>query len=439
MLDTLGIHYEPSALAVIGLIITVAFLGSKVFQRLGIPQVVGFIVMGVLLGSSFLNIVPLELTEELLFISQIALGLIGFDMGSHLRLGELRRLGRSLVFILLFEAIGTFAIVTAGVYAITRSWHTALMFGALSSATAPAATVDVLAEYDAKGPLTTSLLAVVGMDDALALILYSIAAALSASLLAGSGPPSFLNVIKLPLVELGGSVVLGSGMGLLLDLIMRRMGRQHDAMAVSIGFVFLCVGLSQALGFSLILTTMILGMVIVNRSPEHGRHIRFTIEQAGPVIYVLFFALVGARFQIALLPAMGLLGIAYVVLRSTGKFVGAWVGGTLGGAEPVVRNNLGFGLLSQAGVAIGLALASASRFSAYGEEGKALGNLIINVITATTFVVQIIGPICVKLAISRAGEIGRATLEHDAWASEGTPEGLNLPPPNPYEPSSEDR
>ena len=439
MLDTLGIHYEPSALAVIGLIITVAFLGSKVFQRLGIPQVVGFIVMGVLLGSSFLNIVPLELTEELLFISQIALGLIGFDMGSHLRLGELRRLGRSLVFILLFEAIGTFAIVTAGVYAITRSWHTALMFGALSSATAPAATVDVLAEYDAKGPLTTSLLAVVGMDDALALILYSVAAALSASLLAGSGPPSFLNVIKLPLVELGGSVVLGSGMGLLLDLIMRRMGRQHDAMAVSIGFVFLCVGLSQALGFSLILTTMILGMVIVNRSPEHGRHIRFTIEQAGPVIYVLFFALVGARFQIALLPAMGLLGIAYVVLRSTGKFVGAWVGGTLGGAEPVVRNNLGFGLLSQAGVAIGLALASASRFSAYGEEGKALGNLIINVITATTFVVQIIGPICVKLAISRAGEIGRATLEHDAWASEGTPEGLNLPPPNPYEPSSEDR
>jgi Kef-type K+ transport system membrane component KefB len=175
--------------------------------------------------------------------------------------------------------------------------------------------------------------------------------------------------------------------------------------------VFLCVGLSQALGFSLILTTMILGMVIVNRSPEHGRHIRFTIEQARPVIYILFFALVGARFQIELLPVMGLLGIAYVVLRSSGKFVGAW---------------LGLGLLSQAGVAIGLALASASRFSAYGEEGKALGPLIINVITATTFVVQIIGPICVKLAISRAGEIGQATLERDAWASEGTLKGLTF-------------
>ena len=253
-------------------------------------------------------------------------------------------------------------------------WHTALIFGALSSATAPAATVDVLAEYDAKGPLTTSLLAVVGMDDALALVLYSIAAAFAESLLAQSGPPSLLQILKLPLVEIGGSLVLGVGLGLLLDRIMCRMKRQHDAMAVSIGFVFLCVGLSEAFGFSLILTTMILGMVVVNRCPEHGRHIRYTIEQAGPVIYVLFFTLVGARFQIRLLPAMGLLGVAYVVLRSAGKFLGAWLGGTLGGAEPAVRNNLGLGLLSQAGVAIGLALASASRFSAYGEEGQALGS-----------------------------------------------------------------
>ena len=422
MIDTLGIHYDPNTLAVIGLLLAVSFLGSKLFQRLGIPQVVGFIVMGVLLGSSFLNVIPLELTEELIFISQIALGLIGFDMGSHLRFGELRRMGRSIAFILFFEAVGTFVLVTVGIYAITQSLHTALIFGALSSATAPAATVDVLAEYDAKGPLTTTLLAVVGMDDALALMLYSIAAVLAETLLAGSGTPSLAQMVGLPLIEIGGSIGLGLALAVLLNLILRRMKQQHDAMAISIGFVLLGVGLAQALGFSLILTTMIMGMTIVNRSPEHGRHIRFTIEQAGPVIYVLFFTLIGARFQIALLPAMGLIGIAYVALRSSGKFIGAWVGGTLGGAEPAVRNNLGLGLLSQAGVAIGLALESASRFSAYGEEGKALGDLIIGVITATTFVVQIAGPIRVKLAISRAGEIGQATLEHDVWASEGTPE-----------------
>lgn len=422
MLDSVGIHYEPNILAVIGLLIAVSFLGSKAFQRVGIPQVVGFIVIGVVLGPSLLNIVPPELSEELIFISEIALGLIGFDMGSHLLFGELRKLGRSIVFILLLEAFGAFALVTAGVYVITQSWHTALIFGAVSSATAPAATVDVLAEYDAKGPLTTTLLAVVGLDDALSLLLFSIIAALTECLMAQSGVPPLLSVLGLPLVEIGGSVVLGFAMGMLLDFIMCRMKRRHDAMAISIGFVFVCVGLSQALGFSLILTTMVMGTATVNRCAEHGRHIRFTIEQAGPVIYVLFFTLVGARFQIALLPTMGLLGIAYVLLRSTGKFVGAWLGGTLGGARPAVRNNLGLGLLSQAGVAIGLALASYDRFCIYGEAGEALGSMVLSVITATTFLVQIIGPIGVKLAISRAGEIGRAKLEHDPWASEGMAE-----------------
>jgi NhaP-type Na+/H+ or K+/H+ antiporter len=310
MLDSVGIHYEPNILAVIGLLIAVYFLGSKAFQRVGIPQVVGFIVIGVVLGPSLLNIVPPELSEELIFISKIALGLIGFDMGSHLLFGELRKLGRSIVFILLLEAFGAFALVTAGVYAITQSWHTALIFGAVSSATAPAATVDVLAEYDAKGPLTTTLLAVVGLDDALSLLLFSIIAALTECLMAQSGVPPLLSVLGLPLVEIGGSMVLGFAMGMLLDFIMCRMKRRHDAMAISIGFVFVCVGLSQALGLSLILTTMVMGTATVNRCAEHGRHIRFTIELAGPVIYVLFFTLVGARFQIALLPTMGMLGIA---------------------------------------------------------------------------------------------------------------------------------
>ena len=429
MHEFLGIHYEPNILAVIGIIIAVSFLGSKAFQRIGIPQVVGFILIGVVLGPSLLNVVPLELGNQLVIISEIALGLIGFDIGSHLLFGDLRRLGRSILFILLFEAIGTFVLVTLGIYVLTQSWHTAFIFGALASATAPAATVDVLAEYDAKGPLTTSLLAVVGLDDALALLLYSIAAALAESLLAHSGPPSVVQILELPLIEIGGSLLVGGGLGLVLDQIMCRMKVQHDAMAISIGFVLLGVGLSEAFGLSLILTSMMIGVVVVNRCPEHGRHIRYTIEQAGPVIYVLFFTLVGARFQISLLPAMGLLGIAYILLRSAGKFLGAWLGGTVGGAVPAVRDNLGLGLLSQAGVAIGLALASSRRFSGYGPEGEALGALVINVITATTFVVQIVGPICVKWAISRAGEIGMATLEHDAWVSEGSTDGPHKLPP----------
>lgn len=415
------LHFETNILIHIGVTLVLAFLGSKVFQRFGIPQVVGFIVVGVVLGNSGFNFISLELVSELTLISSIALGLIGFDMGSHLRFDELRRLGRSISLILLFEAFGTFGLVSLGVYFLTGSHYTALIFGALASATAPAATVDVLAEYDAKGPLTTSLIAVVGLDDALALVLYSVASAIAGSLLSGQSP-SLGELVGLPLFEIGGSLLLGLIMGLLLDFILRQLRSHHDAMAISIGFVLLCVALSEAFGFSLILSNMILGLVLTNRDPEHARRIRYTVEQAGPVIYVLFFALVGARFQIARLPAMGMLGITYVLLRSFGKFSGAWLGGYFGGAEPVVRQNLGLGLLSQAGVAMGLAIASADRFSHYGQAGMELGALIINVICATTFIVQIIGPVCVKLAIQRAGEIGMAKLGPDVWASEGAPE-----------------
>lgn len=410
---------DLNILAIIGILITFTFIGSKAFQRLGIPQVVGFIVVGTLCGTSFLNIIPLELAHELTFVSHIALGLIGFDIGSHLRLRELKQLGRCLIIILIFESIGTFAIVTAGIYAITNSLHTALIFGALASATAPAATVDVLAEYDAKGPLTTSILVVVGLDDALALILYSIAANLAEVTLVGSGSITWENTALIPVIEIGGSILTGFGLGFILEWILKRMKSHHDAMAISIGFVFLGVGISETFGLSLILTSMLMGSFLVNRDPAHTRSIRYTIEQAGPVIYVLFFSLVGARFQINLLPAMGLLGVAYILLRSFGKLGGAWLGGKLGRAENVVCNNLGFGLLSQAGVAIGLALASQQRFSALGEEGAVLGELILNVITATTFVVQIFGPIFVKFAIKRAGEIGQAIVEEDPWVSEG--------------------
>jgi len=418
----MNIHSDLNVLVYIGFTLVVAFLGSKIFQRFGIPQVVGFISMGVILGSSCLNLIPLSLVDDLSMISLIALGLIGFDMGGHLIFRELRILGRSITMILLCEAVGTFLLVTAGIFLLTHTLYTALLFGALASATAPAATVDVLAEYDAAGPLTTTMLAVVGLDDAVALLLFSGAAALAESLLTESSTPTLVEFLELPLFEIGGSLLLGTVMGFVLEFILRHMRKRHDAMAVSIGFILLSAGLSEVFGFSLILTCMVLGVVVINRDPEHARHIRYTIEQAGPVIYVLFFALVGARFQLALLPTMGLLGLLYLLLRSFGKFSGAWLGGKLGDAEPVVYNNLGFGLLSQAGVAMGLAIASAERFSPLGTEGQALAELVIVVICSTTLVVQLIGPIFVKFAISRAGEIGMAKAGPDVWATEGTPE-----------------
>jgi Kef-type K+ transport system membrane component KefB len=400
--------WELDILSLIGLVVICAYLASKGMQRIGIPQVVGFIFVGVLLGSSFLNVVPLPLIRELGFVSEIALAMIGFDMGSHLRYADLRRLGRSILAVLLCEGVGAFVLVSAGVYLLTRSIPMALVFGALASATAPAATVDVLHEYHSEGPLTTTLMAVVGMDDALSLLLFSIAATVAESTLSGAGQTSLAPVLFLSLREIGGAILLGLLLGLPFQELLNRLEHEHAVYGFIVGVVIFAAGLANSLGLSLILSLMTMGVIVANVRGDNSLYVRRVVERVGPIIYMLFFALVGARLQISLLPAMGLLGLSYLVLRTGGKLGGAWLGSVLGDAEPQVRKYLGFGLLSQAGVAIGLALSIAHRFDAYGAAGAQLGTTVINVITATTFVVQIVGPIMLKYAITQAGELGEA-------------------------------
>lgn len=411
---------EVNTLAIIGFIIVFSFLGSRLFKRIGVPQIVGFISAGLLFGPSFLNIVPPSLSKELVFISQIALGLIGFDIGSHLKVEELKDIGKVIVSILLSESFSTFTIVTAGLFLFTRDLNLALIFGAISTATAPAATVDVIAEYDAKGPLTTSLLAVIGLDDALALIMFYLTAGIVENNLQNTGSISVIELLAFPIYEIVGSIVLGVILSLFLDAVLTRVRREHDAMALSLGFILFTVGASLMLHLSLILSTMAMGLILVNRSPEHGYKIRYTIEQAGPVIYVLFFTLIGAKFDISVLPSIGVLGVMYIVLRSIGKYFGASLGANAGGADPLICRNIGLGLLTQAGVAAGLALDAYNRFVSLGPAGESLAFSVLNVITASIFVFEIIGPISCKLAISRAGEAGKATGTIDDWDTEGT-------------------
>jgi Kef-type K+ transport system membrane component KefB len=400
--------FELDILSLVGLVVICAYLASKGMQRVGVPQVVGFILVGVLLGSSFLNVVPLALVHELGFISEIALAMIGFDMGSHLRFSDLRRLGRSILAVLLCEGLGAFVLVSAGVYVLTRSLPMAVVFGALASATAPAATVDVLHEYHAQGPLTTTLMAVVGMDDALSLLLFSIAATVAESTLSGAGQASLGPVLRLSLQEIGGAILLGLLLGLPFQEFLNRLEHEHAVYGFVVGVVVFTAGLANSLGMSLILSLMTMGVIVANVHGDNSLYVRRVVERVGPIIYMLFFALVGARLQISLLPAMGLLGLVYLVMRAGGKLGGAWLGGVVGGSEPQVRRYLGLGLLSQAGVAVGLALSAAHRFDAYGATGEQLGTTVINVITATTFVVQIVGPIALKYAINQAGELGKA-------------------------------
>ncbi len=412
--------WELDILSLIGLIVICAYLASKGIQRLGVPQVVGFILVGVFLGSSFLNVVPLALVGELAFVSEIALALIGFDMGSHLQLRELKKLGGTILAVLLCEGLGAFLLVASGIYVLTRSIPMALVFGALASATAPAATVDVIHEYRAEGPLTTTLLAVVGMDDALSLLLFSVAATIAESQLAGAAEISLAPVLHLSLQEIGGALLLGILVGIPFQELLNRLDHEHAVYGFVVGVVVFVAGLANSFGVSLILALMTMGVVVANVRGDNSLYVRRVVERVGPVIYMLFFALVGARLQLGLLPAMGLLGLVYLAMRTVGKLGGAWFGGLCGRAEPQVRNYLGFGLLSQAGVAIGLALATAHRFDCYGQAGSELGTTVINVITATTFIVQVVGPISLKFALGRAGELERGAPIEERHVSSPT-------------------
>ena len=401
----------------LGLIMFLGALGGRLFQKLRIPQVVGYIVIGVLIGQSGLQLLSVPVITALEPLSSVALSLIGFLIGAELKIGVIKKYGKQFVGILLFEAIVPFfvvAVVVTGVsFALTRDFSTSLsiglVLGAISSATAPAATTDVLKENRTRGPLTMTVLGIVAMDDAVALILYAVASSLAAILLGGGAGLSLGAQLLALLYEVGGSIIVGGLTGLALGQIIRNlMSDEGRILSFSLGALFLCTGISTLLALDNILAAMSLGFAMVNFAPAKTRETFSLVEKFTPPIYVMFFVLVGAKLNIWNVNAfVAVLAILYVLCRTLGKSIGARLGAALTKAPETVKNYLPFCLLSQAGVAIGLSIAAGQDFAA------TIGPTIMLIITATTFVVQLVGPICVKYGITKAGECGLDITEED--------------------------
>lgn len=394
---------ELGTFLTVGLMIVLGFLGARLSDKIRIPWVVGYILVGVLLGGSGLGLLSADLVEALNAISLFALALIGFTIGGELQIRDLRELGKSITVITVFESGAAFLLVCGTMYLVTHSLPISIVFGALASATAPAATVDVLWQYRSKGPLTTTLFGVVGLDDAAALIIYAFASSATKALLSADGF-EWKSALSGPLLEIGGALLLGAIGGWILHLAMRWIRDKGQRLIIIIGMITLCAGVADHFGLSLILANMAMGFTLVNISRDN----RVAFDLAGafnPPVMVLFFVLVGARVNISLLPSIGLIGLTYLVMRVAGKTAGAWTGARLSGAPDVVQRYLGLGLLSQAGVAIGLAIDASHTFAAYGPTGAKIGTLAINVIAATTFIYQMIGPALTKVAIFKANEV----------------------------------
>ena len=391
-------------LLILGLIMALGLAGGRLFERLGIPQVVGYIVIGVLLGDSVFHFLPVKTLDDLSPLTSMALAFIGFMVGGELKYSLFKKYGRQFFSILLSEGLLAMILVSTLTILFTRNVPLGILLGALSSATAPAATVDVLWEYHSKGPLTSTILAIVALDDGLALFLYGFAFSFANVLVAGRDLSIKIMLVQ-PLIEIFGSLLLGILIALFVDQVLRLIKTRDDRLVVNVTAILLASGVAGYYDLSLILTNMAVGLTLTNLHKDRNESNFEIVKEFVPPIYIIFFLFVGARLQMGLLPSMGILGILYVLGRTLGKWTGAYLGAVISGADHAVKKYLGFALFSQAGVAIGLALDIYQHFGRFGTEGQHLGHTVINVIAATTLLVQIIGPPSVKFAISRAGEV----------------------------------
>jgi Kef-type K+ transport system membrane component KefB len=388
---------------VVGVLLLAGIISAYYIHRTTMPSVVGWLIAGVVLGPFALKLLSAQSLEALGFISDITLGLIGVIIGLEITVGTLRRLGGGIIPIILLESFGAFLLVFAGVYLLTRNLPLALVMAALAPASDPAGTVAVLREYRAKGPLTKALLVVVGTDDALAIVIYVFAASFSKALVGGGGD-SLIGLIGRPLLEILMAAVVGGVIGWAMGFFSQRIRGREMFLSVALGAIFICVGLSQWFHFSVILSTVVLGATLVNVFPRVSRRVAEGLEYFIQPFYVIFFVLAGAHLDLRLLLALGLLGAVYVICRSAGLIGGATLGAIVGREIPVIRKYLGPGILSQAGVAIGLAYLIVKEFTPLGPAGSEIAAKVITTVAATTIIFMIIGPILAKLAITKAGE-----------------------------------
>jgi len=389
----------------LGFSILLALLFARGATLLKSPLIVGYILAGAILGPDLLGLLKIEQIASLDLINLVVLSLIGFGIGGELRLKEIKKLGKTIILIVIFEALGAFILVGAITSYLLNSIPMGLLFGSLASATAPAGTVEVIKQYKAKGNFTTTLYAVMGLDDIIALLLFTISLPVSIILMTGSAGMGDVSITT-ALLHAGLEILLSVGIGAILGFIILPITKFiHDRVNLllfALAVILINCAISEYLHLSPIMLNMVMGIVIVNRNSMQSNKIFRALGDWTPPMYVWFFVLIGTRLNINLIIKYGVLIGLYIVARSVGKWSGSFIGSSLSKASIKIRNYLGLALMSQAGVAVGLALAAAKTLENQGFHERSVQ--LISAITATTFIVMLIGPIMAKIALFKSGE-----------------------------------
>ena len=377
----------------------IALLMTRVMKKISLPNVTGYLIAGLIAGPYCLKLYNSENLDALSIITNVALGFIAFSIGGEFKLSSLKQLGAKIFVITVFEAVGASVLVITTLVLLKFPLTLALILGAIASATAPAATLMVVRQYKAQGPVTSTLLPVVAIDDAVCLMLFSILSSVAKSLESEGGFNLYQTILK-PIIEIVISLVIGFVLGIILSIGTKFFKSRANRISLVVTAVFLGVGISDKFGLSSLLLCMAIGAALANYSPVSDP-VMDGSERWTPPLFMLFFVISGAQFNFSVLKTVGAVGVIYILMRSFGKYFGAMLGCKIPGTEKTVRQYLGITLLPQAGVAIGMAQLSLTVVPEYGEQIRA-------VVLCATLVYELVGPLLTKLSLQKAGEIQKA-------------------------------
>lgn len=408
----------------IALALFVGLLSSRLMKVLKLPNVTGYLIAGIIFGPYVLgqyiggwsSTNPETSINAVKWISEIALGFIAFTIGCSFKKQAIQKVGKRVIVITLFEALGG-AIITIGGLLIAHIFmgdklptSLILTFGAIACATAPAATLMVIRQYKAKGPVVDTLIPVVAFDDAVALIAFAILFSLSKSL-SSQTALNVMDILVWPLVEIVTSLVLGAALGFGISLGFRFFKSRANRSILIICAVFIVVGLSGLASYygwkvsiSSLLACMMIGAIFINMREDAGRTLE-RVDGITPPLYMLFFVISGASLDITIFASkealtLVIIALVYVVFRCIGKWAGAYFGSKAMKSEPTVQKYLGYTLFPQAGVAIGLATTANQAFP-----DPQQASLVLAVILTATIIYELAGPVITKIALKKAGEI----------------------------------
>ncbi|MCK5247776.1 cation:proton antiporter [Candidatus Bipolaricaulota bacterium] len=399
-----------------GLVIMLGYVLGELVRKFGLPRVSGYIVAGLLLNPRITGFVSISFVDSMGTITDLSLAILTFAIGGTLAFGPLKELGKKILFIALGEAQLSAFLVTVGCLVTlpfllpeagnfwTMTAPLAVLLGSLASPTDPSATLAVVRQYKAKGMVTFSIMASAALDDALGILNYSLGIVVALVLI--THHVEGVSTILEPLIGIGGALGLGFVSGLAFRYAPKWLRGENDGLQIALllGTLGLCYGVSAMLDLDQLLATMAMGMTVVNTARRQERHHVFHLleESVEPIVFIVFFTVSGMLLDIEVLIQYLPVVLLFVFFRTIGKLVGANLGARLGKASRNVRRYTGWGLIPQGGIVIGLALLVQQ------EPALApISHILLNVIIGATVIHELIGPLTAKLAIMKSGEATR--------------------------------